>query len=80
MNQQLMNLEQELVKLKEEMREHRVLEAVMADERQQHEHEICDVKRQVELLQQASDDHEEWQERETQAAEVRKFIGQLTEQ
>jgi chromosome segregation ATPase len=43
-NQDIVNLEQELAKLKEEMRELRVLKAAMMDQRLWHEEEIYDMK------------------------------------
>jgi chromosome segregation ATPase len=77
----LTNLERELATLKEEMTELRRQKAAMADEQEWHEREICDVKHAVKLLQMASDDQQESQDRETQAvAEVRKVVGQLAGQ
>jgi archaellum component FlaC len=77
----LTDLQQEFTKLKEEMQELCVQKAVISDERQRHEQEICDVKHEVELLRQTSDSQRESQERETRAvAEVQKVVGQLTKQ
>jgi chromosome segregation ATPase len=74
-NLDLTNLEQELAKLKEEIRELQRQKAAMADQRLWHEQEIRDVKSEVELLRKASDG-----QREAQAAEVRKVVGQLAGQ
>jgi chromosome segregation ATPase len=75
----LANLERELATLKEEMRELRGLKVAMANRRQRHEQEICDVKHVVELLQKASDSQRESQGREAKAvADVQKVVGQLT--
>jgi chromosome segregation ATPase len=77
----LANLERELAKLEEEMRELRVLKAEMADQRLRQEQEIRNVKHDVELLRKASDSQRRSQERQTEAvAEVRKVVGQLAGQ
>jgi DNA repair exonuclease SbcCD ATPase subunit len=77
-NQDLTNPEQELAKLKEGMREFRVLNAAMADQWQRREPEICDLKHEVKLLWKMSDGQSESQERETPAAEeVRKLVWQI---
>jgi predicted nucleic acid-binding Zn-ribbon protein len=52
---EMTNLEQEIAKLKEEMRELRVLNASMADQRLRDRQEIRDMKNEVELLRTARD-------------------------
>jgi hypothetical protein len=52
----MMSLEQEFGKLKEEMRECRIQKAAIPDQRLRHEQEIRDVRHEVKLLRQASDD------------------------
>jgi hypothetical protein len=72
------NMERELAKLKEEIRELGLQKAAMADQGQRHKQEICDVKHEVELLRQASDGQRDSQEREAEVVTgIRKVIGQL---
>jgi ribosomal protein L29 len=56
MKTDIMNLEQEFGKLKKEMRKRRMQKAAMPGQRPQHEQEIRDVRHEVELLRQTSDE------------------------
>jgi hypothetical protein len=63
------NLERDLAKLKEGIREFRGLKAAAGDQPRRYEQEICDVKHEVDLPWQTSDGRRESQEQESRAVE-----------